>query len=50
MTQDEMQRFLDLEAMRGTDELDAYRNLAKIIGITYPRQKAEGKSEKTAGE
>ena len=36
MTKDEMQRFLDREALRGTPELDAWRGLAQIIGIAYP--------------
>lgn len=36
MTKDEMQRFLDREALRGTDELEAWRALAQIIGIGYP--------------
>ena len=33
---DEMQRFLDREALRGTDELDAWRALAQILGIIFP--------------
>ena len=37
MTRDEMQRFLDLEALRGADELEAYRNLIKVIGISYQK-------------
>lgn len=36
MTREEMQRFLNKEAERGSDELEAFRNLADIIGIKYP--------------
>ena len=36
MTKDEMQRFLDQEALRGTPELEAYRRLAVILGIHFP--------------
>lgn len=46
MTRDEMQRFLDLEALRGTDELEAYRNLATIIGITYPQRNQDTEPER----
>ena len=38
MTKDEMQRFLNREADRGTQELEAWRALAQIIGIVYPNQ------------
>lgn len=40
MTKDEMQRFLIKEAKRGTDELEAYRNLLKILGIGYPKKES----------
>ncbi len=36
MTSEEMQRYLIQEAKRGTAELEAYRNLMKIMGITFP--------------
>lgn len=39
MTKDEMQRFLIKEAKRGSDELEAYRNLMEILGIEYPEEK-----------
>ena len=44
MTQEEMQRFLELEAQRGVSELEAYRALVQVIGIHFP-QSAEGKEE-----
>lgn len=36
MTKEEMQRFLIKEAQRGTEELEAYRNLMEILGIEFP--------------
>ncbi len=39
MTKDEMQRFLIVEAKRGTEELEAYRNLMEILGIEFPEEK-----------
>lgn len=36
MNKEEMQRFLIKEAKRGAGELEAYRNLMKILGIEYP--------------
>ena len=41
MTKEEMQRFLDREALRGTEELEAWRALAQIIGISYPIDEKE---------
>ena len=41
MTKDEMQRFLDREALRGTDELEAWRALAQILGISFPEKEKE---------
>lgn len=38
---EEMQRFLIKEAQRGTTEIEAYRNLMEILGIEYPKEKAE---------
>ena len=37
MGKEEMQRFLIKEAQRGSEELEAYRNLMEIIGIEYPK-------------
>lgn len=39
MTKEEMQRFLIKEAQRGTEEMEAYRNLMEILGIKYPFEK-----------
>lgn len=39
MTKEEMQRFLIKEARRGTEELEAYRNLMEVLGIEYPIEK-----------
>lgn len=36
MTKEEMQRFLIMERERGCTELEAYRNLMKILGIKIP--------------
>lgn len=41
MTKEEMQRFLIKEAQRGSNEIEAYRNLMEIIGIEFPREKEE---------
>lgn len=41
MTKEEMQRFLIKEAQRGTDELNAYRNLMDILGIEFPKEPEE---------
>ena len=40
MTVLEMQRFLNQQYAEGKTELEAYRNLMMILGLTYP-QKAE---------
>lgn len=48
MTKDEMQRFLIKEAKRGTDELEAYRNLLKILGIGYPKKESKARKESHA--
>ena len=37
MTKEEMQRFLNREAEKGTGEVGALRALAEILGIRYPR-------------
>ncbi|MBQ8188340.1 MAG: hypothetical protein IJZ44_01010 [Lachnospiraceae bacterium] len=38
MTKEEMQRFLILEAERGTEEVEAYRKLMEILGIEFPKK------------
>lgn len=45
MTNEEMQRFLIKEAQRGSEELEAYRNLMEILGIEFPRERRENSSE-----
>ena len=47
MTKDEMQRFLDLASYDGLDELEAARRLFRIIGISYPSEKAKKDGEKS---
>ena len=47
MTTDEMQRFIDREALRGTDELEAWRALAHILGISFPGKEKEEETEKS---
>lgn len=37
MSKEEMQRFLIQEVERGSTELEAYRNMMKVIGIEFPR-------------
>lgn len=39
MSKEEMQRFLIKEAQRGSEELQAYRNLMEILGIEFPKAK-----------
>ena len=46
MTTEEMQRFLTREALRGTDELEAWQALAQILGISYPAKEDDEKTEK----
>lgn len=41
MTKEEMQRFLILEAQRGSTEFEAYRNLIGILGIEFPKEQKE---------
>ena len=38
MSKDEMQRFLILEASRGSTEMEAYRGLMEILGIEFPKE------------
>lgn len=33
----EMQRFLNQQYTEGKSELEAYQNLMKILGLTYPQ-------------
>ncbi len=44
MEADEMQRFLNIEAQRGSSEMEAYRNLMEILGIEFPKDPKEKKS------
>lgn len=44
MTAIEMQRFLNQQYAEGKTELEAYRNLMAILGLSYP-QKSENKKE-----
>lgn len=39
MNKEEMQRFLNQEAERGTSELEAYRLLISVLGIHFPGKK-----------
>lgn len=36
MTKEEMQRFLNREAEKGSSEYEALKALASILGITFP--------------
>lgn len=45
MTKEEMQRFLIKEAKRGSEEIEAYRNLMEIIGIEFPKEYEKEKAE-----
>lgn len=38
MTVLEMQRFLNQQFAEGKSELEAYRNLMAILGLTYPQK------------
>ena len=39
MTAIEMQRFLNQQYAEGKTEIDAYRNLMAILGLSYPQKK-----------
>ncbi len=39
MTKEEMQRFLDREAEKGSTEFEALKALAYILGINFPKLK-----------
>ena len=41
MTNEEMQRYLIIEAREGSSELEAYRNLMEILGIEYPMDQGD---------
>ena len=38
MTALEMQRFLNQQCAEGKTELEAYRNLMVILGLSYPKK------------
>lgn len=38
MTAIEMQRFLNQQYSEGKPEIEAYRNLMAILGLTYPQK------------
>lgn len=41
MTVLEMQRFLNQQYAEGKTEIEAYRNLMVILGLTYPQKNKE---------
>lgn len=41
MTNEEMQRFLNREAEKGSTEQEALKALAEILGIQFPELKAK---------
>ena len=43
MTKEEMQRFLNREAEKGSTEYEALKALADILGIAFPELKKETK-------
>lgn len=45
MTKEEMQRFLNREAEKGSSEYEALRALADILGITFPELKKNQEDE-----
>ena len=45
MTSEEMQRFLNREAEKGSTEYEALKALADILGIQFPSLKADTKGE-----
>ena len=45
MTKEEMQRFLIMEAQRGSTEMEAYRNLMEILGIEFPSESKKENAE-----
>lgn len=45
MTKEEMQRFLNREAEKGSSEYEALRALADILGIAFPELKKNQEDE-----
>ena len=45
MTKEEMQRFLNREAAKGSSEYEALRALADILGIAFPEVKKNQEDE-----
>lgn len=45
MTKEEMQRFLNREAQKGSTEYEALKALADILGIEFPKLKQKEKAE-----
>lgn len=45
MTKEEMQRFLNREAEKGSTEYEALKALADILGIQFPELKQKEKTE-----
>lgn len=45
MTKEEMQRFLNREAEKGSTEYEALKALADILGIQFPELKQKEKAE-----
>lgn len=35
MTKEEIQRFIDMEARKGSDELEIFRSLREVLGVKY---------------
>jgi len=48
MTIAEMQKFLDEEALEGKTEIEAYRKLARILGIHYTPPEREKEKDSPA--
>lgn len=44
MTILEMQRFLNQQYSEGKTEMEAYRNLMAILGLTYPQKEEQPKA------
>ena len=47
MRLDEIQRFLELQATEGKTEIEAWRALAKVMGITIPEFRSKDKGSET---
>ncbi|MCD8346603.1 MAG: hypothetical protein LUD16_01390 [Lachnospiraceae bacterium] len=41
MKKEEMQRYLNQEAQRGSSEMEAYKNLMEILGLVFPGSKKQ---------